>query len=154
MDFAVSVTTNRTSTPSRFTLPGTTMPPMRNVRPTGASLAATCDGVKKNTRFLLNAVSTRAVATPRATTPRAIHAMRLCLGFTFSLHQHHDFDRQQTERHAIGAPDVKRVSAHGEELAHVFCPPDKGGGAERRGVCAAKTNPIFIASPRSRNARA
>src|SRR5438132_5294575 len=128
MDFAVSVTTNRTSTPSRLTLPGTTMPPMRNVRPTGASLAATCDGVKKNTRFLLNAVRTSAVATPRATTPSAIHAMRLCLGFTLSLHEQHDFDRQQAERHAIGTPVVERVSTHGEELAHVFCHPDKGGG--------------------------
>src|SRR5438128_9419192 len=101
MDFAVSVTTNRTSTPSRLTLPGTTMPPMRNVRPTGASLAATCDGVKKNARFLLNAVRTSAVATPRATTPSAIHAMRLCLGFTLSLHQKHHFDRQEGEGDAV-----------------------------------------------------
>ena len=38
------------------------MPPMRKVRPCGASLAATWEGVKKNTRFFWNAVSTRAVA--------------------------------------------------------------------------------------------
>ena len=81
--FSVSVTTKCTSTPVRFTLPACTMPPMRKVRPTGASLAATCVGVKKNTRLRLNAVSTSAVATPSAATPSAIQAMRLCLGFTF-----------------------------------------------------------------------
>src|SRR5258706_6345677 len=104
MDLAVAVTTKCTSTPWRFRLPGTTMPPMRKVRPTGASLAATCDGVKKNTRFLLNAVRTSAVATPSATTPSAIHATRLCLGFTLPLHQQNDLERQQYERDAIGAP--------------------------------------------------
>src|SRR3989442_4797556 len=118
IDFAVSVTTKRTSTPSRFTLPGTTMPPMRKVRPTGASLAATCDGVKKNTRFLLNAVRTSAVATPSATTPSAIHAMRLCLGFTLSLYQQHHFDREQHERDSIAAPHVERITAHVKEVAH------------------------------------
>src|ERR671935_2984270 len=101
MFFAVSVTTKCTFTPSRLTLPGTTMPPMRKVRPTGASCAATCEGVKKNTRFLLNALSTSAVATPSATTPSAIHAMRLCLGFTHPLQKQHDFDRQQGECHAV-----------------------------------------------------
>jgi len=42
-----------TVTPSawRLTLPGSTRPPMRKVRPCGASFAATCEGVKKNTRF-------------------------------------------------------------------------------------------------------
>src|SRR5436190_132200 len=117
MVFAVSVTTKRTSTPSRFRLPGTTMPPMRNVRPTGASFAATCEGVKKNTRFLLNAVSTSAVAMPSAATPAAIQAIRLCLGFTFPLHQHDDLDRKQGKGDAIRTPDVKPVAAHVEELA-------------------------------------
>src|SRR2546426_4950655 len=148
------------------------MPPIRKVRPTGASLAATCDGVKKNTRFWLNAVKTRAVATPSATTPSAIHAIRLCLGFTLPLHQQNDFDRQQGECDAVGTPDVEPIPAHGKELAHAFCPPDKGGGAKRRGVFCEKNKPParfardplirgsaketnhIIRSPRSRSARA
>src|SRR5689334_19983805 len=97
MFFAVSVTTKLTSTPSRFRLPGTTMPPMRNVRPTGASCAATCEGVKKNTRFLLKAVRTSAVATPMAKRPSAIQARRLCLGFTFSLEEEDNFDGEKCE---------------------------------------------------------
>src|SRR5438552_2163248 len=146
------------------------MPPMRNVRPTGASLAATCDGVKKNTRFLLNAVRTSAVAMPSAATPSAIHAMRLCLGFTFSFQQHVDLDRQEHKGDAIRAPYIERISTHVEELAHGFCPPDKGGGTKCRGVCAVKNKPParfardplvrgsakrkpFIPSPRSRSAR-
>src|SRR3954465_12118780 len=99
----------RTSTPSRFTLPPCTIPPMRNVRPTGASLAATCDGVKKNTRFLLNAVRTSAGAMPSAATPAAIHAIRLCLGFTLPLHQQDHFDGEQCECHAVRSPHIKRV---------------------------------------------
>src|SRR5438552_18393310 len=82
MLFAVSVTVNSTLTPSRFRLPGTTMPPMRKVRPCGASLAATCEGVKKNTKFFWKAASTSAAAMPSAATPTAIAVMRLCLGFT------------------------------------------------------------------------
>src|SRR6266850_196377 len=82
MLFAVSVTVNSTLTPSRFKLPGTTMPPMRKVRPCGASFAATCEGVKKNTRFFWKAASTSAAAMPSAATPTAIAVMRLCLGFT------------------------------------------------------------------------
>src|ERR1041384_7326868 len=117
MVFAVSVTTKRTSTPSRFRLPGSTMPPMRNVRPSGASFAATCVGEKKNTRFSLNAFSTSAVATPSATTPSAMAAIRLCLGFTF-LQQEKDFQGETGEGHAVGAPDVEAVAAHGQELAH------------------------------------
>src|SRR5258705_10976852 len=109
IDFAVSVTTKRTSTPDRFRLPGTTMPPMRNVRPTGASFAATCEGVKKNTRFWLNAVRTSAVAMPSAATPAAIHAIRLCLGFTLPLQQQCDFDREQGESDAIRTPDLELV---------------------------------------------
>src|ERR687884_94988 len=118
MFFAVSVTTKRTATPSRFTLPGTTMPPMRNVRPTGASCAATCEGVKKNTRFLLNAVRTSAVATPSATMPRPIQAKRLCLGFTLALQQQKNLYGEQEERHAVRAPDIAAVTAHGKKLAH------------------------------------
>src|SRR5437764_5855394 len=118
MVFAVSVTAKRTSTPSRFRLPGTTMPPMRNVRPSGASFAATCEGVKKNTRFLLNALRTSAVAMPSAATPSAIQAMRLCLGFTLSLQQENHFERQESERNSICSPDVKRVAAHRKKIAH------------------------------------
>src|SRR5690242_12583127 len=122
MFFAVSVTTKRTSTPSRFRLPGTTMPPMRKVRPTGASCAATCDGVKKNTRFLLNAVRTSAAATPSATTPRPIQANRLCLGFTLALKEKGHFDREQDNRHAVRAPYIPTVSTHGKKVSHARKP--------------------------------
>src|ERR671914_489566 len=118
MLFAVSVTTKRTSTPSRFTLPFSTMPPILNVRPVGASFAATCEGVKKNTRFSWNAVSTSAVATPSATRPTRIAAMRLCLGFTRAFRQKHDFQEKQEKRYPIGAPYVPRIAAHGEKVAH------------------------------------
>src|SRR3970282_29649 len=121
MVFAVSVTTKCTSTPSRFTLPASTMPPMRKVRPCGASLAATCDGVKKNTRFFSNAASTSAAAMPSAATPSAIAARRLCLGFTYPFPQEKHFQCKQGGRHAVGAPHVQSVSAHAEELAH--CDP-------------------------------
>src|SRR6185369_12782074 len=123
MVFAVSVTAKRTSTPSRFKLPATTMPPMRKVLPEGASLAATCEGVKKNTRFFWNAVSTSAVATPRATTPSAIAAMRLCLDFMPSFYlpgrpgaprtakKKDHLQRQGHEGHGVGAPD-EEAGAH------------------------------------------
>src|SRR5688572_32515531 len=80
---AVSVTLKRTvsASLSRSTLPASTSPPMRNGRSFGASFAATCVGVKKNTRFDWNAFSTSAVATPRPATPAAIHNARLVLGF-------------------------------------------------------------------------
>src|SRR6185503_14479181 len=116
MVFAVSVTTKRTSTPSRFTLPFSTMPPMRNRRPFGASFAATCVGVKKNTRFSSNALSTSAVATPSTARPPRIAIRRLVLGFT--VHQQDDFERQAREGDSIGAPHVPRVAAHVEEFAH------------------------------------
>jgi hypothetical protein len=112
----------RTSTPSRFTLPATTMPPMRKVRPEGASLAATCEGVKKNTRFFWNAVSTKALATPSATRPSAIAAMRLCLGFMASFYlpgrpgaprtakKKDHFERQGHEGHGVGTPEEEAVA--------------------------------------------
>src|SRR5262245_7786839 len=118
MVFAVSVTTKRTSIPERCTLPFSTMPPMRNVLPCGASFAATCEGVKKNTRFCWNAVSTRAVATPSATTPSAIAAMRLCLGFTCPFPHQKDLQGDADEGHPIRTPHVPGVTAHREELAH------------------------------------
>src|ERR1700704_1660318 len=114
MVFAVSVTVKRTVTPSasRLTLPGSTMPPMRKVRPCGASFAATSDGVKKNTRFLLNAVRVSAVATPSAATPSAMRAIRLCLGFTLPLQQQDHFQREQREGHHVRAPHVESVVLH------------------------------------------
>src|SRR5918995_6850670 len=92
------------------------MPPMRNKRPCGASFAATCDGVKKNTRLSWNAVSTSAVAAPSAARPPTIASRRLCLGFTFQ--EKDDFDRKTQERDAIGAPHVPRIAAHVKEIAH------------------------------------
>src|SRR5262249_31134746 len=44
--------------------------------------------------------------------------MRLCLGFTASLHQQDDFEGEAGEGHAVRPPDVPRGSAHREELAH------------------------------------
>src|SRR4051812_391482 len=87
MVFAVSVTRKRTvsASLSRATLPASTSPPMRKGRFCGASWAATCVGVKKNTRFDWKAFSTSAVATPSAATPPAIHNARLVLGFKFAL---------------------------------------------------------------------
>src|SRR5687768_5752986 len=85
--FAVSVTVNRTVSASfsLTTLPASTSPPMRNARSRGASLAATCVGVRKNTRFDWNAFNTRAEATPSAACPATIHAARLVLGFKLAL---------------------------------------------------------------------
>src|SRR4051812_16312188 len=105
MVFAVSVTTNCTVTPSgwRLTLPFSTMPPILKVRPCGASFAATCDGVKKNTRFSWNALSTSAATVPRAARPARMIAIRLCLGFTASLSQNEDFHQQKGERDRVGA---------------------------------------------------
>src|SRR5688572_8770422 len=118
MVFAVSVTTKRTSTPSRLTLPFSTMPPMRKVLPSGASCAATCDGVKKNTRFSWNAISTSAVAALSTARPPTMATSRLCLGFTRPLPQQDNFEREAGEGHGVGPPDVKRVAAHGQKLAH------------------------------------
>src|SRR6266851_9580842 len=123
MLFAVSVTVNSTLTPSRFRLPGTTMPPMRKLRPCGASWAATCEGVKKNTRFFWNAASTSAAAMPSAATPTAIAVMRLCLGFTaFSttVYQQGHLHPDQEKCHPVGTPHVEPVPAHGKEFSHWF----------------------------------
>src|SRR5438477_1132345 len=80
---AVSVTRNRTVSASLscVTLPASTSPPMRKARSRGASWEATCEGVKKNTRFDWNALSTSDAATPRAASPPTIHNARLVLGF-------------------------------------------------------------------------
>jgi len=59
MSLAVSVTTKLTVRLSRLTLPVLTRPPMRKVRFLGASPEATCVGVKKKTRLLWKALSTR-----------------------------------------------------------------------------------------------
>src|SRR5262245_49475461 len=118
MLFAVSVTTKRTSTPSRLRLPFSTMPPMRKVRPCGALLAATSVGVKKNTRFSWNATSTSAVTTPSAASPPTMAAMRLWRGFIFSFHEKNHFKQQSGKGDAIGAPHEPRVASHGQEFAH------------------------------------
>src|SRR5688500_14145490 len=87
MALAVSVTLKRTVSASfsRVTLPASTMPPTRKALSLGTSLAATCVGVKKNTRFDWKAFSTRKAASPRAASPAAIHAARLVLGFKVAL---------------------------------------------------------------------
>src|SRR3982751_3576053 len=87
MVFAVSVTRKRTVRPSlsRATLPSSTRPPMRKERSCGASWAATCVGVKKNTRFDWNAFSTSVAAMPRPASPAAIQRARLVLGFKAAL---------------------------------------------------------------------
>src|SRR5258706_9363228 len=86
MVFAVSVTLKRTVSASfsRTMLPASTSPPMRNARSRGASLEATWLGVKKNTRFDWNALSTSADAMPSAASPLTIQTARLVLGFKVS----------------------------------------------------------------------
>src|SRR5512134_3718973 len=93
------------------------MPPMRKVRPCGASLAATCEGVKKNTRFFWNADSTSAAAMPSAATPTAIAASRLCLGFTASPPQDIDLEGEAGDGRRVGPPHVEALAAHRPELA-------------------------------------
>src|SRR6185437_15060024 len=102
-----------------------TRPPMRNGRDAGASFAATCDGVKKNTRFDWNAFSTSATATPRTTTPAPIHRKRRCR-WASRLRAHaqrveralaprthrDDLDDDREGGHAVRHPDVPRVTAH------------------------------------------
>src|SRR5689334_25407818 len=92
------------------------MPPMRKVLLSGASCAATCDGVKKNTSCSCSAVSTSAAPMPTTVTPHAMAMIRLFLGFT--LYQTVNFREQKDERHAIRAPDVPGIAAHGEKFAH------------------------------------
>src|SRR5688572_976378 len=139
MLLAVSVTVKRTVSPSgwRATLPFSTIPPMRNVRSFGASWAATCDGVKKKTRFCWNAVRISPAATAIAASPPAISAMRLWRGFTWRSRggaasppaprdgiergapaqpQHHDLQDDQGEGHGVRAPDVEAVASHHPEV--------------------------------------
>src|SRR3954471_5616948 len=120
MVLAVSVTVNCTVTPSacRLTLPFSTMPPMRKLRPCGALLATTSLGVKKNTRFSWNALSTSAVTAPRATTPITMAAIRLCLGFTRPFHDKDNLEGEACECHAVRTPYVPRIAAHRQEFAH------------------------------------
>src|SRR5688572_23764161 len=94
------------------------MPPMRKVRPCGALFAATSVGVKKNTRFSWNALRTSAVTAPSETTPMAMAASRLGLGFTRPAEQENDLQQQSDGRHAVRPPHVPGVASHGEELAH------------------------------------
>jgi hypothetical protein len=79
------------------------MPPMRKVRPSGASFAATCVGLKKNTRFFWNAVSTSAATMPSAATPTPIAASFLCLGFTFLFSRKNNL-QHQTDKVTLYAP--------------------------------------------------
>src|SRR2546421_11910858 len=123
MLFAVSVTVNSTLTPSRFRLPGTTMPPMRKLRPCGASLAATCEGVKKNTRFFWKALSTSAAAMPSAATPTAIAVMRFGFGFpafSTTVHQQGNLHSDQEKCNPVGTPHVETIPAHGKKFSHRF----------------------------------
>ena len=73
---AVSVMPKVTVTPSawRLTLPGSTTPPSLNVRPVGASFAATCVGEKKKTRFSLKACRASVTPAPTATTAAPMRA--------------------------------------------------------------------------------
>jgi hypothetical protein len=53
---------------------------------------------------------------PSTVTPPAMAMIRLFLGFT--LYQTVNFREQKDERHAIRAPDVPGIAAHGEKFAH------------------------------------
>src|SRR5690606_33271334 len=105
---------------------------MRKALPFGASPAAICVGVKKNTRLLWKALSTRAAAMPSTARPPPMRAKRLCLGFIFlasgdfplqfdkglaSTRLGEDrFNNHQRRAGAEGTPDVEGVAAHGEEF--------------------------------------
>src|SRR5215212_7957909 len=131
MVFAVSVTLKRTVSASfsRTTLPSSTSPPMRKARSRGASLEATCVGVKKNTRFDWKAFSTSVAATPRPARPATIHNARLVRGFKFPLlfdpgegpgaaqpqHQHLHDDRRGAR--AVRHPEVESMIGHVRRLA-------------------------------------
>src|SRR5262245_33416760 len=165
MLFAVSVTTNSTVRPSprRFRLPACTMPPTRNARSFGASPAATCDGLKKNTRFDWKALSTSAAATASAATPATMIARRLCRGFTCgpfgaverlqprrrgATPRAHDkrLDDQAERGHRVTTPHVGCVSAHGEELG---CAPPVHAAASSWTQPACRSRSRMIARTRA-----
>src|SRR5688572_25064132 len=137
---AVSVTLKRTvsASLSRSTLPASTSPPMRNGRSFGASFAATCVGVKKNTRFDWNAFSTSAVATPRPATPAAIHNALLVLGFKvlLLLDSPQRAGTSQAQRDQLrGYRDRRGAVRHPDEVivAHGFVTPAAAPAALGRG---------------------
>src|SRR5574340_215726 len=133
-----SVITKFTVNPSvwRFTLPSSTRPPMRKLRPCGASLLNTWVGVKYRLTFLSNAFNTRPTTRASAPTATTINTSLFWRGFmlflisgfifsiahqahllqgNFSLMDHHrDLDRKNEQRDGIRAqPDIrKRIFPH------------------------------------------
>src|SRR5262247_37269 len=162
MLWAVSVTTNCTVMPSawRRTLPASTSPPTRKARSFGASPAATCDGLKKNTRFDRNALRTSAVAIATATTPTAMNARRLCRSFTSDLARsgagplqfgarpqvpspdRQRLDDQAESDDAEAAPDVRRISAHREELGRARPAHAASGSSRTQPACRSRSRMI------------
>src|SRR5436190_22959708 len=94
---------------------------MRKERSFGASFAATCVGVRKNTRFDWNAFNTRVAAMPRAPSPATIQIARLVLGFKLTLlfdaaqrtraapFQCHDLHQHRDCERCVGHGDVETV---------------------------------------------
>src|SRR5215468_3561172 len=162
MLLAVSVTTNRTVRPSvwRFTLPASTSPPTRNARSLGASPAATCDGLKKNTRFERNAFRTSADAIAIALKPAAMNTRRLCRGFTGDLPggaapalqlgkrppvagPHGErFDDQAQRDHRQAPPDERRPAAHRKELRCAAPAHAASGSSRTQPACRSRSRMI------------
>src|SRR5678815_5161569 len=96
------------------------MPPMRKVRPSGASFAGTCVGLKKNTRFFSNAVSTSETTMPSAATPTPIAASFICLDITLANQQKKYFEKKEKKSHDVRAPEIERVVAHASPLSRMM----------------------------------
>src|SRR5512135_3188915 len=82
MVLTVSVMLKRTVNPSfsRCILPASTNPPIRKLRPCGASLLNTCVGVKYKLTLFFNANNTKPTAAPTNATPAMMNHILFCLG--------------------------------------------------------------------------
>src|SRR5688572_31391806 len=98
----------------------------------GASPATTCDGLKKNTRFSLNALSTSQAAVARPQRPRPTIAILLCRAFMslpaywccgadvvaplpLSPQQEKHLAAHGGQRDRVRGPYVECVTTHGRE---------------------------------------
>src|SRR5574340_1356583 len=151
-----SVITKFTVNPSvwRFTLPSSTRPPMRKLRPCGASLLNTWVGVKYRLTLFCSAFSTRPTTRAKAATATTINTNLfwrgfisvIVLGFVFRLaHQahllqgdfplvyhHRNLDRKDEQCDSVRTqPNIgKRIFPHPDIQAAHCC--TSGRSEERR----------------------
>ncbi len=143
MLFAVSVTTKRTVSPSfsRLRLFSSTRPPTRNARPFGASFIATCVGREEEHEIRLEGVEHQrrgdaehadagtdpeeaAVAGLHRAPPVAADRLsgavepRLLARAAGAGLDRDDLGGNDQRRDAVRAPDVPRVTTHGEKFFH------------------------------------